>query len=69
MNVEEMNLRYEEIIHSNRPEEIKQNQLEILLVYMEGVYSIPRRKNEEWERNNREVAQLYKKIVKKCSSV
>lgn len=34
MDLKELNNRYEEIIQSNRPEEIKTNQLSMLMIYM-----------------------------------
>ncbi|MBM0067934.1 hypothetical protein [Alkalicoccobacillus gibsonii] len=62
MDIKELNQRYEEIIHSNRPENIKTNQLSMLMTYMEGEYQIPMLKNPEWESNNRKVIALYRKI-------
>ncbi|MDQ0209056.1 hypothetical protein [Alkalicoccobacillus murimartini] len=62
MDLKELNNRYEEIIHSNRPEEIKTNQLSMLMTYMEGAFSIPMQRNEEWERKNKKIIALYRKI-------
>ena len=62
MDLKEINNRYEEIIHSDRPEDIKTNQLSMLMTYMEGEFSIPMLRNPEWESNNRKVIALYRKI-------
>ena len=62
MDLKEINNRYEEIIHSDRPEDIKTNQLSMLMTYMEGEFSIPMLRNPKWESNNRKVIALYRKI-------
>jgi len=67
MDLKKINSRYEEIIHSDRPEEIKTNQLSMLMTYMEGHFSIPMLRNEEWESKNRKVIALYRKISRSRS--
>ena len=62
MKLKELNQRYEEIIHSNRPDNIKTNQLSMLMNYIEGEFQIPMRKNHEWEGNTRKGIALYRKI-------
>lgn len=65
MNLKELNNRYEKIIHSNLPDEIKTNQLTMLMTYMEGAFSIPMlmERTAEWERNNKKILTLYEKIA------
>ena len=67
MDLKELNNKYEEIIHSDRPEEIKTNQLSMLMTYMEGAFSIPMQRNEEWESNNKKIIALYRKLARSRS--
>lgn len=67
MDLKEINNRYEEIIHSDSPVEIKTNQLSMLMTYMEGEFSIPMLRNPEWESNNRKIIALYRKISRSRS--
>ncbi|MFK3939788.1 hypothetical protein ACI2JA_19960 [Alkalihalobacillus sp. NPDC078783] len=62
MDLKELNNRYEEIIQSNRPEEIKINQLSMLMMYMEGAFSIPNPVDTLWKSNHAQIYGLYEKI-------
>lgn len=49
-------------MESNNSLDIKATKLANLMTDMERLYSIPMLKNEEWERENRKVIALYRKI-------
>ncbi|MGG4263728.1 hypothetical protein [Peribacillus simplex] len=58
----EINRKYEIIMESNEPQYSKSTKLAHLMTDMEGFFSIPMMKNEEWENKNRKVIDLYRKI-------
>lgn len=62
MTLSEINREYEMIMNSNEPQHIKTMKLSSLMTDMEGFFSIPMLKNEEWENENRKVIALYRKI-------
>ncbi|MEI2358382.1 hypothetical protein [Mesobacillus zeae] len=62
MKLSEINRKYEIIMESNEPQHIKATKLARLMTDMEGLFSIPMLKNEEWESKNRKVIALYRKI-------
>lgn len=62
MKLSDINKKYELIMESNNSPDIKATKLAGLMTDMERFYSIPMLKNEEWERENRKVIALYRKI-------
>lgn len=62
MGLKEINQEYENIIHSNLSNDEKSQKLARLMTQMEGQFSIPMLKNQEWENQNRKVIALYRKI-------
>jgi hypothetical protein len=63
MTIKEYNERYEEILHSsdlNSKE--KTMELADLMTDMEYEFKIPMLRNEEWEKDNKKVIALYRKI-------
>lgn len=62
MRLKEINHEYENIIHSNLSNHEKSQKLARLMTQMEGQFSIPMLKDQEWENQNRKVIALYRKI-------
>lgn len=62
MSLTELNKRYEELLKENVSEPIRTKKLADLMTEMEGIYKIPMLRNEAWERDNRKVIALYRKI-------
>jgi hypothetical protein len=62
MSLTELNKRYEELLKENVSEPIRSKKLADLMTEMEGIYKIPMLRNEAWERDNRKVIALYRKI-------
>lgn len=57
-----INKDYEEIIHRNIKEPFKSRKLAELMTELEREYKVPALRNEVWERKNRAVIALYRKI-------
>ena len=62
MGLKEINQEYENIIHSNLSNDKKSHKLARLMTQMEGEFSIPMLRNQEWENQNRKIIALYRKI-------
>ncbi|ASB89344.1 hypothetical protein ACH95_22655 [Bacillus glycinifermentans] len=62
MILSEYQNRYEDILNSNFTEKTKDEKLAILMTELEKEFCIPILKNPEWERENRKVLALYRKI-------
>ncbi|OLO40297.1 hypothetical protein BTR23_07350 [Alkalihalophilus pseudofirmus] len=62
MKLSEINSSYEVIMNSALPKNTKVIKLARLMTDMEGLFSIPMLKNQEWENKNRKVIALYRKI-------
>jgi len=62
MKFSEINRQYEIIMESSESQHIKATKLARLMTDMEGFFSIPMMKNEEYESKNRKVMALYRKI-------
>lgn len=56
------NKEYETILHSSDSEHYKTLQMSALMSDMEKQYQIPMLRKEEWEKDNRTVIALYRKI-------
>ena len=56
------NKRYEEIIHADLPNGEKNRRLAALMTEMEREFKIPVLRNEAWEKENKAVIALYRKI-------
>lgn len=54
-------LEYEEIIHSDQPK--RDMLLVALMTEMEKQFKIPVPRNKEWERDNPEIAAMYRKLT------
>ncbi|QWC25116.1 hypothetical protein KJK41_22065 (plasmid) [Bacillus haikouensis] len=64
MTLTDINKRYEEIMFSNDPQQVKTTKLSSLMTEMERLFSIPMLRDDEWESENRKVIALYRKISK-----
>jgi hypothetical protein len=64
VTLSEINKRYEDIMFSNDPQQVKTTKLSSLMTEMERLFSIPMLRNNEWESENRKVIALYRKISK-----
>lgn len=62
MRLSEFNERYEEILHSNAKQAIKNKQLANLMTDMEYEFNIPALRDAEWEKENKPIIELYRKI-------
>lgn len=62
MELPEIQEEYEKILHSDEPEYVKSMKYVNLMTVMEGVYKIPMLKNVEWEKENKAVIAMYRKI-------
>lgn len=56
------NKRYEDILHSDLSSDKKDKLLAELMTELEGTYKIPMLRNEAWEKENRAVIALYRKV-------
>lgn len=54
--------RFKEITQSGASEESKTERLSILMTDLEGAYSIPMLNNERFNKENKEVMQLYRAV-------
>jgi hypothetical protein len=61
-SVKEINQAYEEIIHGELKESYRSLKLVDLMDEMEGKYRVTAARNEEWERENKPIIALYRKI-------
>ncbi|WP_409276404.1 hypothetical protein V1499_23020 (plasmid) [Neobacillus sp. SCS-31] len=57
-----INADYERILSSDLNDYNKAIELAALMTEMEGSYQVPMLKNEEWEKANKPVIALYRKI-------
>lgn len=64
MELKNINQIYENIIHSELANDIKDQQLSELMTTMEKEYSIPLLRDQEWENQNKKVIAMYRKISK-----
>jgi len=62
MNLKEINTEYEKIMSLNVSPREKTIRLSNLMTLMEGKYSIPMLQKLEWEKENRKVIAMYRKI-------
>ncbi|MFG6120939.1 hypothetical protein [Thalassobacillus sp. B23F22_16] len=58
----EYQIEYEIIVHSHLNNSQKDRELAQLMSSMEKEFSIPALRNEEWEKKNKKVISLYRKI-------
>lgn len=58
----ECHKQYERIMQSDSSDSQKDRELAELMSYMEKKFSVPSLRNEEWEKKNRKVIALYRKI-------
>ncbi|PGT78175.1 hypothetical protein [Bacillus sp. AFS040349] len=58
----QINNDYEEIIHGAAKEPYRSRKLADLMDEMEGTYKVPATRNEEWERRNKSIIAMYRKI-------
>lgn len=61
-SLNEINTMYEEILHSDIDEEQKSKKFAELMTMMEKQFKIPFLRDPEWEKKNRPVIALYRKI-------
>ena len=62
MTLAQFNKRYGEIIHADLPNGEKNRRLAALMTEMEREFKIPVLRNEAWEKENKAVIALYRKI-------
>lgn len=62
MKLSGVNREYELIMHSADKQYDKDVKLSKLMTKMEREFSVPLLKNEQWERNNKKVIAMYRKI-------
>lgn len=62
MTLAQFNKRYEEIIHADLPIGEKDRRLAALMTEMEREFNIPVLRNGAWEKGNKTVIALYRKI-------
>lgn len=62
MTLTQYNKRYEEIIHSELSHHAKGVKLGELMTELEQVFNIPMLRDEQWEKENKAVIALYRKI-------
>ncbi|SET48751.1 hypothetical protein SAMN05421676_10573 [Salinibacillus kushneri] len=58
------NHEYEKVLHSGLSNNEKDKQYSDLMTEMEHAFKIPMLGNQEWEKENRKVIALYRKISK-----
>lgn len=62
MKLSDVNREYELVMHSTDKQYDKNVKLSKLMTKMEREFSVPLLRNEEWERNNKKVIAMYRKI-------
>ncbi|KRE31625.1 hypothetical protein [Paenibacillus sp. Soil522] len=62
MKLSDINKQYEEILHSDLPDEEKDLAYSKLMTKMEEVYKIPYMRNEAFESKNPAVIAMYRKL-------
>jgi len=62
VNLKEINTEYEKIMNLHVPSQEKAIRLANLMTLMEGKYSIPMQRKPEWEKDNRKIIAMYRKI-------
>lgn len=62
MTLARFNQQYEDIIHSDLSSNRKAVKLASLMTELEQVYKIPMVRSEAWEKENKAVIALYRKI-------
>ncbi|MFC0561450.1 hypothetical protein [Halalkalibacter alkalisediminis] len=62
MKLAEIQKEYEEIYHSALSDHCKAIKYANLMTVMEGIYKVPMLKNEEWEKENKTVIAMYRKL-------
>lgn len=60
--INKINTMYEEILHSDLSEDLKTQKFAELMTIMERKYKIPFLRDPEWEKENKAVISLYRKI-------
>lgn len=63
----EINKEYESIMHSDMNQELKDKKLSSLMDILEKKFNIPMIRDEEYEKRNRAVIALYRKIARSRS--
>jgi hypothetical protein len=58
----QINAVYEKILHSEMNERVKVKKLASLMKGIERDYKMPKRRNEDWEKQHEAVMALYQKI-------
>lgn len=58
------NNQYEKVLHSELSDEQKSREYASLMTEMEQVYNIPILKDLEWEKENKPVIAMYRKLSK-----
>jgi hypothetical protein len=62
MSIAQIGQKYEKIMQSKLSDRQRNMKLAELMTQMESEFSIPRLSNPEWEKNNKKVIALYRKI-------
>lgn len=65
MKLAEIQREYERILHSNKSDHDKTMALSGLMSIMEGPpFNVPMLRNPEWEKENKKVRAMYRKIAR-----
>jgi len=64
MKLAEVNEEYEQIVKSGEDQEVKNSKQSDLMTRMERHYKIPALRNEEWEKENKAIIAMYRKIAR-----
>lgn len=67
MKLTEIQKEYEAILHSDLSDHCKSIKFANLMTVMEGVYKVPMLKNVEWEKGNKAVIVMYRKLSRSRS--
>jgi hypothetical protein len=62
MKLKKIQEEYEKILHSDMSDDIKAIKYANLMIVMEGVYKVPMLRNVEWEKENKAVIAMYRKL-------
>lgn len=62
MNLKEINAEYERIMNSDEPNHNKDVKLASLMTHMEVFHSVPTLRKPEWEKKNKKVIAMYRKL-------
>ncbi|WP_338782458.1 hypothetical protein [Metabacillus sp. FJAT-52054] len=62
MNLHHFNKQYEQVMHSGGPKDKVNRELADLMSQMEKAFKIPMMASPKWEKENRAVIALYRKI-------